>query len=385
MTAEDGAAVGEQPQGEPRPKGLARLAMLDLMRTVALLRVVAFHVTGVDALTLVASMPVMFFVAGALYARSMQTRSAPTVIRDRFRRILPALWAYATFLVILYASKGLLSPTWGDVPGPDGSIAELGIYHTLQLFIPVIGPGAPVGPGTPDQAVFWTWNPLWYLHTHLFLSLLGAIYLPCYKRWFKATLGVLGAIWLLDAIGSGGTTNTFTFTLFFVAGFAFTDGRLLAIARRKVRIAVPVFLVLGVAFLPLASSLSINQWAPSLLFIGAMWVAVSLGWRELLEQVAVGAVFRPLISFVNRRALTIYLWSLLGVYLSRTWFPVEGGLLQLSGIAIISLTLTTVVVLACCILFGWIEDVAARRPAEWWPGVPVRRRLQSAAGGSPTT
>jgi len=108
----------------------------------------------------------------------------------------------------------------------------------------------------------------------------------------------------------------------------------------------------------------------------------------LLEQVSLGAVFRPLISFVNRRALTIYLWSLLGVYLSRTWFPVRGGLLQLSGIAIVSLGLTTGVVLACCVLFGWIEDVSARRPAEWWPGHPIRRRPSgvqaSARGASPT-
>ena len=370
------------------PTGPARLAMLDLMRTVALLRVVAFHVTGIDALSLVASMPVMFFVAGALYARSMQTRSAAVVVRDRFRRILPALWAYATFLVALYASKGLLSPTWGDVAGPDGSIAQLGIHHTLQLFLPFIGLSSPVGPGLADQAVYWTWNPLWYLHTHLFLSLLGVIYLRCYNRWFRATVGVVAAVWVLDALGSGGTANSFTFSVFFIAGFAFTDGRLLGIARRNVRLAVPVLGVLGVLLVPFGSGLAINQWAPALLCIGAMWVAASLGWRELLEQVSLGAVFRPLISFVNRRALTIYLWSLLGVYLSRTWFPVRGGLLQLSGIAIASLGLTTGVVLACCVLFGWIEDVSARRPAEWWPGHPIRRRPSgvqaSARGASPT-
>jgi hypothetical protein len=383
---QDGAAVSrEGSPGEPRPTGLARLALLDLMRTVALLRVVVFHVTGIDALSMVASMPVMFFVAGALYARSMQTRPAAVVVRDRYRRILPGLWAYATFLVILYASKGLLSPTWGDVAGPAGSIAQLGLYHTIQLFIPVISLGAPVGPGLPDQAVFYTWNALWYLHTHLMLSLLGVIYLRCYKRWFRATVGVLAAIWVIDALLAGGTANSWTFTAFFVAGFAFTDGRLLNIGRRHLRWSVPVLAVLGALSLPFGPGLFINQWAPALLFVGAMWVAVSLGWRELLEQVAVGRVFRPLISFVNRRALTIYLWSLLGVYLSRTWFPVEGGLLQLSGIAIASLILTAVVVLVCCILFGWIEDVSARRPAEWWPGTPIRRRAaQTGAGAGPT-
>ena len=70
---------------------------------------------------------------------------------------------------------------------------------------------------------------------------------------------------------------------------------------------------------------------------------------------------------VNRRALSIYLWSIAGVYISRLVFPVEGNFLRLAGIAIVSLLLTTVVTLVACVLFGWIEDLAARRSPEWWP------------------
>jgi hypothetical protein len=66
--------------------------------------------------------------------------------------------------------------------------------------------------------------------------------------------------------------------------------------------------------------------------------------------------------------LSIYLWSLLGVYLSRLLMPVEdAGLLELAGIAVASLALTAVITLVACAAFGWIEDLAARRRPELWP------------------
>ena len=355
---------------------MARTALLDLMRTVALLRVVALHVTGVDPLSMVASIPIIFFVAGALYAKSMQRRRGLIVIKDRYRRILPSMFAYATMLMVLYAGLGLLTSSWTSVTDAAGWITELGIYDAARLFVPVLSLEAPVGPGNPDQPVFWTWNALWYVHTHLLLALIGPLLVKAYQRWFRGTLIVLGVIWLLDAVLSGGNSNTYTFMVCFVAGFAFTDGRLLEVPRRTLKQVALALAVVGLAFVPLAPSLAINTWAPSLLPIGAAWVAVCLAYREPLEQVATGRVFKPLIAFVNRRALTIYLWSLLGVYLSRVWFPPEGSLVQLAGIAIVSVLVTAAVTLIACVAVGWIEDVAGKRRPEWWPN-----RRSAAVGG----
>ncbi len=353
-------------------EGAARLGLLDLMRTVALLRVVAYHVTGLDPLSMIASIPIIFFVAGALYARSMERRRGLIVIRDRYRRILPSLFAYAAMLMVLYGALGLLTSSWSSVTDAQGWITELGVYDSLRLFVPVLSGEAPVGPGSPEDPVFWTWTALWYVHTHLLLALVGPLLVLAYRRWRRGTLVVVGALWLLDAVGSAGNSNTMTFTLCFVAGFAFTDGTLLEVSRRTLKIATVVLAVLGVAFVPLAPSLAINMWAPSLLPIGVAWLTLCLAYREVLEEVAAGRRFRPLIAFVNRRALTIYLWSLLGVYLSRIWFPPNGSVLQLVGIASVSIAITTLVTLAACIAVGWIEDVAGRRSPQWWPTASAR-------------
>lgn len=368
-----GGSIGSEPAPSLRAsESVSRLALLDLMRTVALLRVVMFHVTGIDGLSLVASMPVMFFVAGALFARSIRSRPGLIVVRDRFRRILPSLFVFAAGLVVLYAATGALVSTAGNDPAT-GTIDRLGLYGVARLFFPLLSGEPPVGPGTPDDAVFWTWNPLWYIHTHLFLALIGPVLVWAYKRRPRAALAGVAVIWLLDAVGNGGTANTITFLVFFVAGFTFTDGRLLQIERPAMRRLTLGCAVVGLAFVPFGPSLAINGWAPALLFVGAAWVFGCLAWREPLEKLAVGRVFRPLIAFVNRRALTIYLWSMAGIYISRTIMPVEGSLLRLSWIAIASLALTTVVILICCVLFGWIEDLAARKSPELWPGWSPRR------------
>ncbi len=349
----------------------ARSQLLDLMRTVALIRVVSLHVTGIDSLSFVASMPIMFFVAGALYARSLGSRRGLLVIRDRFRRILPSLALYATALVILYASLDLLSGTFASVPGPDGSIAQLGWYDTARLYLPFLSFEPPVGPGLPDQPVYWTWNALWYIHTHLFFALLGPLLFLLYRRWFRTACVVLGIIWALDAVANQGYANTYTFMLFFIAGFAFTDGRLLGPSRKAMRWTAVITGVMGVALAPLGTSYNINLWAPSLLLVGAAWVAGCIGWRDELEKLAVTSLVRPVIQFANRRSLTIYIWSLLGVYLSRTLMPVEGSLPRLSAIAIGSLIVTWVFTLLACAAFGWMEDLAAKRSPELWPN---RRR-----------
>lgn len=378
--------------GRPTPatsEGVARLALLDLMRTVALLRVVAYHVTGLDPLTWLASMPVMFFVAGSLFARSLRRRRGLLVVRDRFRRILPSLFAYATVLVVLYASLGLLTGSLGSVRDAAGWITELGRYDTARLFVPVISLEPPVGPGDPDQAVFWTWNALWYVHTHLLLAAVGPLLIMAYKRWFTPMWIVLGVLWVLDAVANQGAANTNTFLLFFVAGFSFDDGRLLQVPARRLKQVTVGAAVGGLALVPLGADLAINTWAPSLLLIGMAWVTGCLAWRGPLEQLAMGRLFAPLIAFVNRRALTIYLWSLLGVYVSRLLWPPVGGWLDLAWIAVASIALTAVVTVAACIVVGWIEDLAARRPVEWWPrrapAPAAVRGAQPGSGADPTT
>jgi peptidoglycan/LPS O-acetylase OafA/YrhL len=351
--------------------GAGRLVLLDLLRTVALYRVVLLHVTGIDPLTWVAAMPVMFFVAGSLVARSLGRRPGRTVVVDRYRRILVPLGGYAACLVVLYAAQGLLTSSLGSTTGAGGWITRLGVYDTARLFVPVLSLGAPVGPGSPSDPVFWTWDPLWYLHTHLVFVLLSPLLFALFRRRRRALYAGLGLLWAVDCVVNRGTFNQMTFLLFFVAGFAFEDGGPDDLPRRRLAGTALVCGALGLLLVPAGPGLSVNGWVPSLLLLGVAWLAAALYFRGPLERLARTRVVRPVVEFTNRRALTVYLWSLLGVYVSRLLLPPAGR--SLGGKALVavgSLAVTAVVTLVACLAAGWLEDVAARRRPELWPTWP---------------
>ena len=332
----------------------------------------ALHVTGIDPLTWIAAMPVMFFVAGSLVARSIRNRPGRTVVVDRFRRILVPLGAYATCLVVLYAAQGLLTTGFLSVVGPGGWITRLGVYDTARLFVPVLSLGAPVGPGAPSDPVFWTWDPLWYLHTHLIFVLLSPLLYALFRRRRAVLYVGVGLLWIADCVVSRGTFNLFTFLLFFVAGFGFDAGAFANLPRRRLAATGLVCGLAGLALVPAGPSLSVNGWVPSLLALGVAWLAAALYWQVPLERFARLRAVRPVVEFTNRRALTVYLWSLLGVYVSRLLLPPAGR--SVAGkvlVAVGSLGLTAAVTLVACVAVGWIEDVAARRRPELWPTWPA--------------
>src|SRR3954464_2720631 len=67
---------------------------LDLLRGIALLRVVLWHTFAKTWMTAFAAIPLMFFVAGTLLAASGHRRRQRDVVGRRLRRLLLPLWAY---------------------------------------------------------------------------------------------------------------------------------------------------------------------------------------------------------------------------------------------------------------------------------------------------
>jgi peptidoglycan/LPS O-acetylase OafA/YrhL len=302
----------------------------------------------------------------------LDRRPGRSVVVDRFRRILLPLGGYATFLVVLYAAQGLLATSFLSVVGPGGWITRLGLYDVARLFVPVLSLGAPVGPGAPADPVYWTWDPLWYLHTHLLFVLLAPLLYAGFRRRRSVLLGSIVLLWLVDCVVNRGTYNQLTFLLFFVGGFFFNDGTLERLPRRPLAGAGLACGLIGLAFVPLGPGLSVNGWVPSLMLLGVAWLAAAIYFRGPLERLAGTRWVRPLVEFTNRRALTVYLWSLAGVYLSRVLMPTAG--LSLAGkvaTALGSLALTALVTVVACAAMGWVEDLAARRRPELWPTWPA--------------
>jgi peptidoglycan/LPS O-acetylase OafA/YrhL len=165
-------AARTAPGHSPAP---GRDRYLDLLRALALLRVVVYHLFGWAWLTvLFPSMGVMFALAGSLTARSLDRRSAPGVLRDRLRRLLPPLWAFAAVLLPL-----LLLAGWTPLHGP-GSGGITGLAGLLTYLVPLGAPPYPEHLGSAAGLLGTTWaddaaGPLWYLRAYLWFVLAS----PC--------------------------------------------------------------------------------------------------------------------------------------------------------------------------------------------------------------
>ena len=128
-----------------RPKP-GRDRYLDLLRSIALVRVVVYHLFGWAWLTvLFPSMGVMFALAGSLMARSLD-RPALGVIRGRVRRLLPPMWAFARS-----CSRDVLVG-WKPVKEDGGTWCLVKLVNYIVPSAPRRTPGS-AAPGRPAGAV----------------------------------------------------------------------------------------------------------------------------------------------------------------------------------------------------------------------------------------
>ncbi|MET7865553.1 acyltransferase family protein [Micromonospora taraxaci] len=329
---------------------------LDLLRFLAIVRVVVYHVTGWATLTLVfPAMSVMFALAGSLMAASL-TRSGPAAVGRRLRRLLPSLWVLAAVFVPAMLLSGLpVSP------------------RVLLWLFPIADP-----PANDWGAL--ALSIIWYLRDYLWFVLASPVAFWLFRRAPLPT--VLAPYLLLVAIEAGiypAPPVLREFGLYFGAwmlGFAHHAGML---RRLSGRVLYPVALTLAVgggAWIvghpgPRGYDLNDNHlgnalWSAAFILIvlgrapsGAAWLSRS----QLADRV---------VTVVNRRALTVYLWHMPFVVALTPLVDVVGWSHQDPlGLAIRVLLVFALVGLVT-LAVGWVEDVAARRRPELIPGGPRR-------------
>ncbi|MGW0860362.1 acyltransferase family protein, partial [Streptomyces sp. NPDC002690] len=180
----------------------------DVLRAIALVRVVTYHTFGWPWLGFVfPSMGVMFALAGSLMARSLE-RPAWSVIRGRLRRLLVPVWVFGLVL-------GTAMVLHGWVPGPDA------LYWVLPV-------GDPPGDAWGEQA----WAVLWYLRTYLWFVLLSPVLLRLFSRWplpvlvlSLAPVALLGTVWQVpDGRLGSGISDWSVFLFCWLLGFAHRSG-----------------------------------------------------------------------------------------------------------------------------------------------------------------
>lgn len=328
---------------------------LDLLRFLAIVRVVVYHVTGWATLTLLfPAMSVMFALAGSLMAASLR-RSGGSAVGKRLRRLLPSLWVLAAVFVPAMLLTGLpLSP------------------RLLLWLFPVADPPAN---GWGALAL----SPIWYLRDYLWFVLASPAALWLYRR---APLPTLLAPYLLLAATEFGLypdapVAVRHFGLYFGAwllGFAHQDGALRRLGNKVLWPTVLVLATVGGAWLathpgPRGYDLNDNPFGNALW--SAAFILVLLGRGPVAaEWVDRSRVLGRVVTVFNRRALTVYLWHMAFVVALTPLVDVVGWSHQDPVGLAIRVALVFLLVGLVTALVGWVEDVAAGRPPKLLPGGP---------------
>ncbi|WAZ22097.1 acyltransferase [Streptomyces cinnabarinus] len=384
------------PAPAPAPKKPGRDRYLDLLRSIALVRVVVYHLFGWAWLTvLFPSMGVMFALAGSLMARSLN-RPAWGVIRGRIRRLLPPLWAFSAVMLTLMFAGGW-NPTKNTEDSPTWALLEL-----VNYIIPIGAPPFPWLLGSKSGLLEDTWavqaaGPLWYLRAYLWFVVASPLLLWAFRRAPWPTL--LAPLALTAVVGTGVVTipgetgNAVTdFAVYggcWVLGFAHHEGLLAKIPRY---VAVSVSSLLMAFGLWWASGhLGADGWdLNDIPLAQATWsfgfvvilLIYSPSWQELPGRLA---KWDKLITLSNNRAVTIYLWHNM---LIMATVPILDRLYELPFMqgerAVAALDSTYLLWMFFLVwpliglaiaAVGWIEDLAAKRSPRLWPnGAKPRKK-----------
>ncbi|MER5756260.1 acyltransferase family protein [Streptomyces sp. NPDC002088] len=376
--------------GAPR-RASGRDRYFDLLRAIALFRVVFYHLFGWAWLPVVfPSMGVMFALAGNLMAGSLGRRPAVQVVRSRMRRLLPPLWLLGAVGV-----TGMLLGGWGpDSEGhPGWWWIHLGFW-ILPLSDPPYGEGLHGIHGLiGDEWAVELAVPLWYIRAYLWFVLLSPLLLRALRRlpWttILAPIALSAALefgwisvpsWRLDS----NLSDFGAFGACWLLGMAHHEGILKRLPRYVVPSLAPAVAGIGLWYalthgfapghdlddMPFAQSLWSFATVLLLLHISPSWSE----WPRPLRR------WDRLITLFNSRAVTIYLWHNVCIVAAQSlWDHLWNvPLLEEHAPWFLESSWPLLVVVwaltACCILcFGWMEDLAAKRRPRLWPdGSPSR-------------
>lgn len=334
-----------------------RSSYVDTLRALAIVRVYVHHTLWISWLTTIfPSMWVMFAIAGLLTARSIDSRGGRGTVQARFRRALPPLWGLAAVAVPLMLLTGWATDTASPLSWPD----------LVYWIVPLANPPTSSWAGAFALA-------LWYLRAYLWFVLLSPMLLWAFRRWPLPTLvapmalAIALALPPLVTIPASKVTDVVSGVAIYgtawILGFARYTGVLDRLSTRAIWITAVCLGAAGLAWgLWFGSD---DGWPFSNQVAEALWgtgfVLVLLRWHPSMEWLTRRPAFAKAVTFLNSRAVTIYVWHL-PVLLA------GGVLLGLAGVStdgmagrFAALTLGVGLMSVAVMAVGWIEDVAARR------------------------
>lgn len=337
----------------PKPP---RDGFIDALRAIALVRVVIWHATGEPLVSwVITTMPLMFFVAGSLLFGSLDRRPARIVLQRRLKRLLIPFWFFGAVVLSVCAVMDLRTGT---------AATALSLDKLWAWVLPLVNPTAS------QWEAGWASSPLWYLRAYLWILLISPALVWAWRRMPAALLGAsvaiaVGAQLIADATDAGPGASIWIlgdlgiYTVFVLLGFAHHQGRFDNLSRRDIVEWLGVAVVAtAVAWRFTASADGvINHSYPALLTYGIVWLCAALLVRPILAATPQLPVIGPVLYWMTRRAMSIYLWhspAIVGAY----WLLARAGF-NPSPLPVLGLTAMLVVIASTAT--GWIEDVAGGR------------------------
>ncbi|GLW27964.1 membrane protein [Actinoplanes regularis] len=342
---------------------------LDLLRAAAIVRVIVYHLFGWSWLSIVMpAMGVMFALAGSLTAASLEKRPAAQVVTSRLRRLLPPLWLLGLLAVPVMLALGWTREEDGEHPFTLWKLA----FWILPLGDP---PGSELGIDS--------WEPLWYIRAYVWFIVLSPVLWFFWKRLGPAcwllVIAPFATMFVLDRTGFELPETAdvvmwdfVTYAACWIAGFAHRDGRL-----RKLSPVTVFFLAVVLAGAALyfqsghqgEDAWDLNDVSESQGLYSLAFVLLFLRWQPDMSWLSRKRPLDRAVTLLNARAVTVYLWHNLAI--AAIW-----PLLTLLGFddlghleKPVTLTLALVLTGVAVLLFGWVEDVAARRRPRLWPDI----------------
>ncbi|MFE0960014.1 acyltransferase family protein [Streptomyces fungicidicus] len=390
-----------EPAPAPAPRKPGRDRYLDLLRSIALVRVVVYHLFGWAWLTvLFPSMGVMFALAGSLMARSLK-RPAAGVIRSRVRRLLPPLWVFSAVVLAMMFANG-----WNPSEDPDHG----GTWGLIELFNYIVPIGAPPYPwqiGSKSGLLEDTWavqaaGVLWYLRAYLWFVLASPLLLWLFRKAPWPTL--LAPLGLTAIVGTGlvtipGETGNAVsdFAVYggcWVLGFAHHDGLLKQIPRYVSVSCASLIMAFGLWWA--SNHLGPDGWdLNDIPLAQATWsfgfvvilLQYSPSWQELPGRLA---KWDKLVTLSNNRAVTIYLWHnllimatvpIIDLAYELPFMQSERAVAALDGAYTIWMFALVWPLIGLMVLaVGWVEDIAAKRKPRLWPNGTRTDRPRTSTG-----
>jgi peptidoglycan/LPS O-acetylase OafA/YrhL len=375
-------ALPDLADGQGRKGVAARDPALDLLRGVALIRVILWHTFAATWMTFFAAIPMMFFVAGTLLAASGKRRHQHQVVGRRMRRLLLPLWAYGIVVLAATAVRAMLNHQALRIT--TGSLMKAGTW-----VLPLADPAGSAWHGG------WLSDHLWYLRAYLWIVLLAPVFVWLARR-AKYSVPAMGlAIVVLDLsthrhvplLASGRVRVTVgdlvTYGLFAMLGMAFHQRHHIVPARNVLLTGAALSAAAAVAYAVVVGlpGGDVNQAYPAVALTGLTWILLAGAAEGWIRRVAAAPRVRPAMLAFNSRAETVYIWHpaviVVAYALVDHWAPVSATQLvdRLQPVAIISLVAIVALGTALAALtFGWVEDLGAGRRrlgAGWQPHVPV--------------